>query len=431
MTSSDTAATPRPGEPRETPASRPPSLLRNGTYLLLMTGLTARSFGMDITLFAIPLIAFALTGDVLYAGVIAAVGATGALLATLPAGVVADRVDRRRLIITTGFLAAALWASAAIALALGALHPWHLTAVLLLSYVAATFIGPAGDGGLKSAVPATQLPTARAAVEGREAAASLIGGPAGGVLYSLAQSLPLFGAMLGNLLAAVCAVFIRRPLNGDIAVARTQRPLAALADGLRYAASKPVFLVTMLLAVILNTASNGAMMAIVLDLTRTGTEPFLIGLLSAAIAASLLLGAFIAPTLVARIRVGTVVSAGLLLITLGFAVAAIRPTYLVFLVAIAAGFLLAPAVNAALFGYASVITPEQMQGRFSSVMAFAGTASAPLSPLVGSALLAGLGLRPTLMILAGVLLAVTVALSVFPPLRRIGTPDTWEADAVR
>src|SRR5690606_34242282 len=75
----------------------PPSLLRNRSYLLLMTGLTAESLGAGVALFAVPLVAYGLTGSVVQAGVVAAVGQVGGLLATLPAGVVADRVDRRRL----------------------------------------------------------------------------------------------------------------------------------------------------------------------------------------------------------------------------------------------------------------------------------------------------------------------------------------------
>lgn len=59
-------------------------------------------------------------------------------------------------------------------------------------------------------VPATQMPTARAAVEGRESAASLIAGPVGGVLYAIANALPLLASALGNLIAAVGAACIHR-----------------------------------------------------------------------------------------------------------------------------------------------------------------------------------------------------------------------------
>src|SRR6478752_6135456 len=88
-----------PGEPAGAPAPGPTPLLRNRSYMLLMSGLTAESLGAGIALFAVPLVAYGLTGSVVQAGVVAAVGQVGALLATLPAGVVADRVDRRRLVV--------------------------------------------------------------------------------------------------------------------------------------------------------------------------------------------------------------------------------------------------------------------------------------------------------------------------------------------
>ncbi|TGJ95277.1 MFS transporter, partial [Actinotalea fermentans ATCC 43279 = JCM 9966 = DSM 3133] len=74
--------------------------------MLLMTGLTTESLGAGLALFAVPLVAYSLTGSVLQAGAVAAVGQVGALLATLPAGVVADRVDRRRLVVAASTVGA-------------------------------------------------------------------------------------------------------------------------------------------------------------------------------------------------------------------------------------------------------------------------------------------------------------------------------------
>lgn len=412
-----------------TPTAAPPRLMRNRPYLLLMTGLTARSLGMGIAGFAIPLVALVITGDVLFAGIISAVGGSGYLLATLPAGVVADRVDRRLLILISAGIAALLWLSAAGALWLDALHPVYLAIVSFGSQVATAFVGPAGDGGLRSVVPAEQMPTARAAVEGRESVAALISGPVGGLLYSVAHALPLLGSAIGNLVAAIGAIFIRRPLNGDLAEARRTHPLKALGEGLRYVGSNPLFVVMIALAIVLNTASNGSTIAVTLDLAERGTDPFLIGLLSTMIGASLLVGAFLAPVLVRRVRTGTIVPACMGVMSLAFLVMAIFPSYGVFLACYAVAYLLAPALNASIFSYASVITPEQMQGRFSSVAALSGAAAFPLAPLVGSGLLAGVGLATTLLVLALALVGVAIALALFRPLTRIGTPDTWAADA--
>ena len=279
-------------------------------------------------------------------------------------------------------------------------------------------------------VPATQMPTARAAVEGRESAASLIAGPVGGVLYAIANALPLLASALGNLIAAVGAACIRRPLNGDLADARRAHPVAALIAGLRYVASSSLFVVITGLAIVLNTATNGSIMAITLDLAERGTDPFLIGLLSTAIGVSLLVGAVLAPLIVRRVRVGVIVPGGIAVLAAGFLVMAAVPAYAVMLSCLAVAFLLAPAVNASLFSYASVVTPEQMQGRFSSVLALSGTAAIPLAPLIGSSLLSKTGLGATLLTFAVALVGIAIALTLFRPLTRIGRPDTWAEDAV-
>ncbi|KLN34560.1 hypothetical protein FB00_12020, partial [Cellulosimicrobium funkei] len=144
----------------------PPSLLRNRSYMLLMTGMTAESLGAGVALFAVPLVAYGITGSVVQAGVVAAVGQVGALLATLPAGVVADRVDRRRLITVSATVGAALWGTVALAAGLGSLTAWHLAAVLFGASVVGALVDPATSGAFRSVVPVPQLPTALAAVQG-------------------------------------------------------------------------------------------------------------------------------------------------------------------------------------------------------------------------------------------------------------------------
>ena len=56
--------------------------------------------------------------------------------------------------------------------------------------------------------------------------------------------------------------------------------------------------------------------------------------------------------------------------------------------------------------------------------------TAPLTPVIAGTLLGPAGLRTTLWAFAGLLVVTVGALLLTRPLRRIGTPDTWAADAV-
>src|SRR5580698_3346465 len=95
----------------EAATARTPSLWNNSAYLLLMSGKTTQIIGAGLASFAVPLIAFALTHSVLAAGLVATVGELGNLIATLPAGVIADRVDRRRLLVICSVLGVLAWVS--------------------------------------------------------------------------------------------------------------------------------------------------------------------------------------------------------------------------------------------------------------------------------------------------------------------------------
>ncbi len=419
-------ADPAPPAPTQVP-ERP--LWRNRPYVLLMSGLTAESLGAGVALFAVPLLALQLTGSPAAAGVVAAVGQLGALLVTLPAGVVADRSDRRRVVVVAAGATALLWGTVVAAGAAGTLGVWHLAAVLFGTSVAGAFVDPAVSGAFRTVVPAAQLPTAYATAQGRDAAAGMVGGPLGGVLYGIAPVVPLVGAVLGYAATAVGAWLVRAPLNDDVAAARATRPLEALRAGLRYVWASPLFRACIVLFVAVNVAVNGILVGINLELARTGTPPVLIGVLDTVAAASMLAGAALAPLLVRRLRLGVVVVLALGVLLVALAGMAVARSYLGYVVLLGVGVLLVPAVNAAMAGYTAAVTPAQMQGRLSSVLGLTGLAAAPVAPLVGGGLLAAGGIGVVLGVLVGLLALVVAALFGVRSLWRVGTPDTWAADA--
>ncbi|MFD6091910.1 MFS transporter [Oerskovia sp. NPDC060338] len=419
-----------PGSARE-PAPLPnPNLLRNRSYMLLMSGLTTESLGAGLALFAVPLVAYSLTGSVLQAGLVAAVGQVGALLATLPAGVVADRVDRRRLVVGASAVGAALWVTVGVAAAAGTLTAWHLALVLFGASVVGAIVDPATSGAFRSVVPAPQLPTALAASQGRDAVASLLAGPVGGLLVAIGHAVPLVAAAVGSAATAVCTWAVRESLNGDTTEARTTRPVEALRQGLRFVWSVPVFRALLGLFVVINIAFGGLLVGINLELVRTGVSPVLIGVVDLAVGAGVLVGAVLAPQLVARVRAGALTVAALALLAVGAVVMAAAQTYAVYVAALPVAVLLVPAVNAGLAGYAAAITPHELQGRLASIMGLTGLVAGPLIPLVGAGLLERFGIGTALVVLAGLLAGTVGAIATVRPLWRIGTPRTWAADSL-
>ena len=414
----------------EAEATAAPTLWRNRPYLLLMSGKTTQLVGAGIGTFAVPLVAYSVTGSVAQAGLVAGVGEVGALLATLPAGVVADRVDRRRLIVGAALVGAALWASVAVALLAGHLTAVHLAAVLFGASLVTALEGPAESGALRAVVGPEQLPTAMAAVQGRGAVATVAAGPLGGLLYGFTHFLPLAASAVAHVVVAVCGALVRVPLNDDVAQARETHPAAALLAGLRFVWSRPLFRAWLVIAPVINLTVNGVLVAVNLDLVRHGTAPLLIALVDSVAGAAVLAGALVASRVLRRVRAGALMIGALAWIAACCAGMALLHTYAAFLVLVALAFApLAPA-NAGMSGYVMAITPSRMQGRQSSVLALGYLLTAPLTPAVAGALLGAAGLRSTLGAFAGLLAVGVVAMACVRSIHRIGTPDTWAADAL-
>lgn len=424
-----TADTPSAAIPGAATAPTPDvPLRRNQAYLLLTTGRFAQAIGAGVGTFAVPLLAFEVTGSVAQAGLISGIGQVGALVATLPAGVVADRVDRRRLLVLAASTGTTLWATALVAGLAGGLSGWHLAAVLFGSSMVSAFVNPASGGALRAVVPPAQMANAMAVNQGRMAAVGLFAGPIGGLLYGMAHVLPFVASVVGHAIEGLAVSLVREPLNRE----RTElsHPLADLREGLRFVGAVPLFRAVLVLITLLNLTAIALIVVINLELVRTGTDPRLIGLVDACAGMSMLAGAVVAGPIVQRTRVGRfgLLTIGLLVVAL--AVMALVPSYWVFVLMLAFGVFLYPALNAGFTGYLTVIVPDRMMGRATSLLGLTGLIAAPAAPVLGSALLEGLGIGASLWVMVGAMACVLLALSFTRPLMRIGKPDTWAADAL-
>ena len=416
--------------PDAAPPHALPPLWRNRPYTLLQTGKTAHVIGVGVGAFAIPLLAYQVTGSVAQAGLIAAVGELGALAGTLPGGVVADRVDRRRIILIARLVGALVWVGLAASWWSGTLTGWQLALALFASSVAAVFANPAETGAIRAVVPSEQLGTAMAVVQGRHALAGLIAGPLGGFLYGVGHAIPLLASAIGHLAMAGTTSLVRESLNGDLEAARATRPMAALAEGLRFVWQVRFFRLSLGLFMLVNIALAGLITTINLELVQQGIDPLLIGVLDLVAGAVMILGALAAGRILQRVRLGFIVIAGLGLAGLGTAGMALLHSYPGYVGMLAVAVILIPVINAGIGGYTLAITPAELQGRASSVLGLTGFLAAPIAPVVGSALLAGAGVEVALWSFAGGILLVTAVLACLPGLRRVGTPDTWSRDVI-
>ncbi|MCB1282557.1 MAG: MFS transporter, partial [Salinibacterium sp.] len=335
------AASDSPGSPDSSKLAGP-SLWHNRDYLLLMSGKTTQIIGSGFATFAVPLIAFALTQSVFQAGLISALGAIGYVVATLPAGAIADRVDRRRLLILCSAIDFILFTSLVVAIATSTLTVWHLTLVLFFSAIVASFFGPAEAGGIRQVVRADQMGSAMAAVQGRSAVASLVSGPVGGVLYSLGRIFPFLASAVGYAVVLVCTIFVRGPLNEDLGHTKGTSAWTTLVEGMRFVWSVKFLRTSLGIFALINLGFNGLMFALNLHLVQIATEPVLIGLINAAAGASMLIGSIIAGPLVKRFPAGRLAVVGILVAVIGGTAMALSTEYWQYLMWVAIAVILIP-----------------------------------------------------------------------------------------
>lgn len=150
------------------------------------TGQTISNLGSSITLFALPLLVYKLTGSALNLGISAAANFLPYLLFGLIIGALTDRVDRKRMMILTDLGRALTIASIPLMAVLGLLSVWWIYGV---GFVAST-LTICFDSGEFAAIPnlvkQDDLVTANGRIQASYSGASVAGPVLAGLLVAIA-----------------------------------------------------------------------------------------------------------------------------------------------------------------------------------------------------------------------------------------------------
>lgn len=407
----------------------------------LWLALTSSELGTRMGLVVFPLWGFALTGSVRLAGLVEAAHLLGLVLVLLPAGVLADRIDRGRLLRGACLAAGAAYAVAGAAAALGLLTYPHLLATALVAGVSAGVVAPAEIAAVRTVVPPAELPRALSLNQGRLHVAGLIGAPLGGLAYGLARSLPLLANAAGHLLALVVLRGLRTDLTPPARPARSARsirsaggsgsePRRATADlraGLRHLARHPLFRRLSAWAFASNLTANLLFLVAVLRLVEDGVPGWQLGLVEAASAAAGVVGALLAPRIIDRLPTGWLTIA-VAWSPLPLAVPmALWPHPAVVGAALAGVLVLNPAGNAGMASYRIRVTPPDLVGRLQSASQFVSMLPLPLAPVLAGVLLHALGGRDAVLVAAASCGLSAVVVTTSRLVRAVPRPADWPA----
>ncbi|MFF7726668.1 MFS transporter [Streptomyces sp. NPDC008001] len=370
---------PRTGPP-------PGSLRRNRDFQLLCAGQGLSMLGSGASAVALPLLVLQVTHSPLRVGLVEAVW-TGALaLACLPAGPVADRFDRRTVLLVceTGRAVASAALAAAVLTGFSPL-PVLLAAGVVLGFLTAPF-NAAVLPAVREVVPESRLATALAVNQVRGQLAFLLGPVAGGMLFEAAPSWPFWLDSASYAVSAGCVRALRTHTGppGREAAAGHEGWWRSFTTGIGFLWGERVLRRLTLIASAQNFVFDGVYLAIVVTSAREGASGGAVGMLTALSAAGAMAGVLLAPRVgralpPSRVLLTTGVLCALLVGAMAFAASALV------LAVLLAGCALAVAVAGSVLTVARLLrTPAGLQGRVNSAIGLLFMATPPLgSSLTG------------------------------------------------
>lgn len=402
-------------------------LRRDRDFRYLWMGQVVSGLGRQVTSIVLPYQLYVLTGTPLAIGALALVQVVPIMAFSLGGGVVADAVDRRRLLLVTQ---AGLATTSAALAGLAMMSAPPVLAIYAVAFVAAglgAMDQPARSSAVPRLVPRERLPAALALGQLNFQAAGVVGPAIGGLVIAtlgIAAGYAFDAITFGAAIGALLLIAPIPPAHGAV------RPsLAAIAEGLRFARRRRAILGTF--AVDLNAMVFGMPTALfpvlALDVFRVGPAGF--GLLAAAPAAGALVGAVLTGWVGRVRRTGRAVlwaSAGWGVAITAFGLCTFSfPLALVFLAAAGAADVVTAVLRSAIV---QLLTPDELRGRVTSIHILVVTGGPRLGDVEASAVASLAGAQ--LSVVSGGLLCLVGLVAIVRSFPELAAFDMWEVAAL-
>ena len=390
--------------------TRPATLWRQRDFLLLWGGQAISQVGSQVTILALPLVAIVLLhASTLQVGLLSATTTSAYLLVSLPAGVVADRVAKRTLMLASDLAQIVVIGSVPLACAAGVLSLGQLYVVALATSVLEVFFLVSYTSYLPVLVSPDQLMDGNGKLSTTQSAAQIAGPGLGALLVGVAGAALAMGSdALSFAVSAACLLAIRRrePRQRPAAESaggssRTFRGFRAeIGAGLNYVLREPVLRHAV--------AWNGSANFFVIMVETMGPlflirvvhlRPAYVGVLLALGAVGGVVAGATARPLIRRIGSARIAWLSMTVFALpGLLIPLAGPGWWVLL--FAGGWISwtfsATLCSVALTSYQQATCPPALRGRVSAAQRWINWGTLPLGGLAGGALGTAIGVHATL-----------------------------------
>ena len=388
--------------------SRPLSTNRN--FLRYWAAGTISRSGSQISVIALPLLSFSLGGGVTGAGLVASCGLLTRVAGRLPAGLVADRVNRRLVMLASDLIRMLAMMSLPAAAALDRLTFVQLVPVALIEGLGTAAFAPAASIALRDMLSPDQISPALSRIQASASTAGLMGPLIGGWLYGVNRMLPFGVNSASYAVSALLLWRLRIKLPG------TSQPKSArftASAGLRWLWGQQNMRRVVIFASVLNLLYAATEIMLIVSVRQQTGSASTIGAVMACGGIGSVLGALGANWLIRHLRMG------LLLLLVGISSTAGLTAFSMLLSPplIGAIFVMLMLVSPAagiLVGQSTLTgSPPGLLGRVTTAVDTATAGLAAAGPLLAGVLVSLCGLSGAWLLLA-LAAAVTTALTVRP-----------------
>ncbi|WP_345575411.1 MFS transporter [Streptomyces prasinosporus] len=389
-----------------------PSLRSYRDFRLLWTGSAMSVMAERCSAMAFTLLVLWHTRSESAAGIVGFAGLLPSLLVQLPAGVLVDRLNRRRVMMTCVVVRMVAVATVAVSLLGDRVWVWHIALVAFVQSSMTVFYQLSERAMVRGVVPPQQLGAAMATNEARSRGVNFVGHPASGAMFGLSAWVPFLSSVTLYLFSLITLVRLRGERQPPRRPSGGRRMRTEVAAGLRWVWDRAYFRTALLIIAVSNLVFQGLILTVAVVIREDGGAAGTIGLIMAAGGMGGLCGALSGGWLNRRLAMRQI----MILAHVTWAV--VMPTAVFFRQAVALGILfyitsfIGATVTVSGMSYQVRITPDDMQGRVGSVVMLLVSGASSLGALGTGYLLEAVGSRRALMALSAVMAVLALVAAV-------------------
>lgn len=399
-------------------ASRLPALA-SPAYRIFLAGVFISNVGSWMQVTSLGWLVLRLTGSAGLLGLASFAASAPALVLTLYAGVLADSIDQRRLLLATQVGLAIFAGTLAILVQADAILFWQILLLAVLSGVANALASPAFQAIVPALVERSALGNAIALNSAQFNLARIIGPAIAGILIGIAGEAVSFGLNAMSFVAVIVAlVAIRMPTESSIERSRAGL-WANLGEGLSFVGQHRPLLALLLLSIApaIFVLPYLALLPLFADNLQIGAAG--LGLLTASIGVGALTGAMVVALRRRGGASGRTLAIGLAFMALAVSTFALSRNEILTCLALAGLGGAQVAYYTSTNTLIQLLSPSRLRGRIMSIYVLTSIGVSPIGSLVAGGVAQVIGAPETLA--AGGLLTIVSLVAVMA-----WYPDLWQ-----